>query len=177
MLVKILIVAALVLVGLILFIATRPANFSVTRSATIAAAPAVVFAQVNDFHAWGAWSPWEKRDPNLKRTYEGPTAGEGAIYSWVGNREVGEGKMTLIESRPAELIRIKLEFFKPFKATNTAQFEFKPEGDGTRVTWSMTGENNFIGKAIGLVMNMDKMIGGDFESGLAGIKAIAEARA
>lgn len=177
MLFKILIALALVLGALVIFIATRPADFRVVRSATIAAPPEIVFAQVNDFHAWSGWSPWEKRDPNMKRTYEGPVAGEGAVYAWQGNNEVGEGRMTLTDSRPSELIRIRLEFFKPFKATNTAEFEFRPEAGGTAVTWSMSGRNNFLAKAMGLVMNMDRMIGGDFESGLAGMKTLAESKA
>ena len=113
----------------------------------------------------------------MKQTYEGAPAGTGAIYSWVGNKEVGEGRMTMTESRPSDLIRIKLEFFKPFAATNIAEFTFKPEGNQTAVTWSMTGENNFMAKAIHLFMNMDKMIGGQFEKGLAQIKSLVEAPA
>jgi hypothetical protein len=135
-----------------------------------------VFAQVNELRKWKAWSPWAKKDPNAKESYEGPAAGTGAIMSWAGNNEVGEGRMTIVESRPAELVRFKLEFFKPFAATNTAAFEFRPEGQGTRVTWTMNGRNNFIGKAMCLVFDMDKMVGGDFEQGLAGIRQIVEAK-
>jgi hypothetical protein len=111
----------------------------------------------------------------MKKTHEGARAGAGAVYTWSGNNEVGEGRMTLTESRPNELVRIRLEFVKPFAATNTAEFTFKPEGDRTAVTWSMFGPNNFIAKAFGLFMNMDKLVGGDFEKGLAQMKAIAEA--
>ena len=140
-------------------------------------APApLVFAEVNDFHRWQAWSPWEGIDPALKRTYEGAPAGTGAIYSWVGNNKVGEGRMTLKESRPSDLIRIKLEFLRPFKATNTAEFTFKPEGNQTLVTWSMSGVKNFMFKAFGLLMNMDKMVGRDFEKGLAQMKSVVEAK-
>lgn len=159
------------------FIAMQAADFRITRSATFAAPAAAVFAQVNDLHKWEAWSPWAKRDPQMKQTYDGTPAGVGAITAWVGNQEVGEGRMTITESRADEMIRIKLEFFKPFTANNTAEFEFKPEGNQTTVAWSMSGRNNFMAKAVGLFMNMDKMIGGDFEKGLANMKAVIEAGA
>ncbi len=174
MLFKILIGIVVVLLLLAAFIATRPSEFRITRSATIAAPPELVFAHVNDFHNWKAWSPWEKLDPELKRTYEGPSAGAGTIYSWVGNKQVGEGRMTITDSQPSEQIGIKLEFIRPFAATNATLFTFKPQGDQTLVTWSMTGQNHFCAKAFCLFMNMDKMIGGDFEKGLAEIKAVAE---
>ena len=169
-----LIVAAVVLI-VILVVAMQPAAFKIERSTTIAAPPAAVFVQVNDFHKWTAWSPWEGIDPQLKRTYEGPPAGVGAHYHWVGNKKVGEGMMTISESRAAELIRIKLEFLKPFKATNTAEFTFKPQGDQTLVNWAMTGERNFVMKAFGMMMDMEKMVGGDFEKGLAKMKSVTEA--
>src|SRR5262249_17084650 len=121
-------------------------------------------------------SPWEKLDPQLKRTFDGAAAGTGAIYSWLGNKKVGEGRMTIMESRPSDLIRIKLEFLKPFKATNTAEFTFQPQGEQTLVTWSMFGTKNFIIKAFGLLMNMDKLVGGDFERGLTNMKSVVEAR-
>jgi hypothetical protein len=127
----------------------------------------MVFAQVNDFHNWEAWSPWAKLDPAAKAIIEGPRAGKGAIFRWAGNEEVGEGSMTITESRPSDLIRIKLEFLKPFEATNTAEFTFKPVDNQTNVTWSMEGQNNFIAKAVCLFMNMDQMVGGQFEKGLA----------
>lgn len=168
------VVAALVIIFLIV-VATRPADFRIERRATISAPAAVVFDQVNDFRNWGAWSPWAKLDPAMKETYDGPPAGTGSHYAWVGNKKVGEGAMTILESRPGELVRIKLEFLKPFAATNTAEFVFAPEGDGTTVTWSMTGKNNFVSKAFCLFMDMDKMVGGDFEKGLAAMKTVAEA--
>ncbi len=130
---------------------------------------------MNDFHNWEAWSPWAKLDPAAKATFEGPSTGTGAIFKWAGNKEVGEGSMTITESRPSDLIRIKLEFLRPFEATNSAEFTFKPEGNRTGVTWSMEGKNNFIAKAVCLFMNMDKMVGGQFEQGLAQMKAVVEA--
>ena len=171
------VIAVLVVLVVILaaIMSTRPSEFRVKRSATIAAPPGVVFAQVNDFHKWEAWSPWAKRDPSMKQTYEGAAAGTGAVYSWAGNKNVGEGRMTITDTRPNEWIAIQIEFLKPFAATNTAKFTFKPEGDRTEVTWSMHGKNNFMAKAFGLFMNMDKMIGGDFEAGLKEMKTISEA--
>ena len=176
MLVKILIGVAVVLVALAAFVATRPDEFRVERSASFAAPAPVVFAQVNELKNWQAWSPWAQKDPQMKQTYEGPAAGAGAISSWAGNNEVGEGRMTIVESRPNERVRFKLEFFKPFAATNSAEFSFREEGGRTAVTWSMQGKSNFIAKALHLVFDMDKMVGGDFEKGLAGIRQIVEAR-
>ena len=160
---------------MVVVVASRPAQFHVARTARIAAKPPAVFAQVNDFHQWDAWNPWAKLDPAMKQSYAGAPAGVGAVYTWAGNSQVGEGRMTVTESRPSELIRIKMEFLKPFASTSTAEFTFRPEGDHTVVTWSMEGRNNFMAKAIHLVMNMDKMIGGQFEKGLAQMKAMAEA--
>jgi hypothetical protein len=155
-------------------VARRPSEFRVSRTATIAAPAPVLFAEVNDFRNWAAWSPYEKRDPAMRKTYEGAPAGTGAVYTWSGNKEVGQGRTTITESRPSELIRIRLEFEKPFRATNTAEFAFKPEGQRTAVTWSLIGRSNFMMKAMGLFMNMDRMIGGDFEQGLAQLKSVAE---
>lgn len=174
MLKKILITLAVIVVVFVAIVALQPSDFRVERSAAISAPAPAVFAQVNDFHKWEAWSPWAKLDPAAKNSFEGPSAGIGAIFRWAGNHEVGEGNMTIIESRPSELIRIKLEFLKPFAGTNTAEFTFKPEGDQTAVTWSMFGTNNFIAKAFCLFMSMDKMIGGQFEKGLASMKSVVE---
>ena len=171
----ILVALAVVVVALVGIIVMQPSQFRIVRTAVISAPPAAVFAQVNDFHRWESWSPWAKLDPAMSQRYEGAPAGAGAIYSWSGNGHVGEGRMTVTESRPSDLIRIKLEFIRPVAATNTAEFTFKPEGDRTAVTWSMTGENNFVGKAIALVLNMDTMVGALFEQGLAQLKAIVEA--
>jgi hypothetical protein len=173
----ILIAIVLVIAASIAFVATRPADFCITRSATMSAPPSTAFAQVNDFHHWDAWSPWAKLDSTMKQTYEGTPSGAGAIYSWNGNNKVGEGRMTILESRPSDFIRINLEFMRPFKATNTADFTFKPEDTKTLVTWSMSGKSNFMLKAMKLFMNMDKMVGGDFEKGLAAMKAVVEGAA
>ena len=169
-------VAAVVILFMVV-VALRPAAFRIVRSATIAAPPEAVFEQVNDFQKWRGWSPWEQKDPALKRTYEGPPAGKGTVYSWAGNKEVGEGRMTITESQPDEFIRIRLEFFKPFAATNTGEFTFVPQGDGTLVTWSMAGRQGFCAKAFCMFMDMDKLVGSDFEKGLAGMKALVESRA
>lgn len=174
MLKKTLIGIAAVVAILVVVIALQPADFKVSRTATMAAPPAAPFAEVNDFRKWQAWSPWAKLDPKMKVGFEGPPSGTGAINTWAGNGDVGKGRATIVESRPGELVRMKLEFFEPFAATSTAQFTFKPEGAGTAVTWTMEGKNNFVGKAIGLFMDCDKMVGGQFEKGLAGMKAIVE---
>ena len=175
MLKKILIALAAIVVVFVGVVAMQPSDFRIVRTATMSAPASAVFAQVNDFHNWEAWSPWAKLDPAAKNSFEGPSAGIGAIFRWAGNKEVGEGSMTITESRPSDLIRIKLEFLKPFAGTNTAEFTFKPDGDQTAVTWSMAGENNFIAKAVCLFMNRDKMVGGKFEEGLAQMKSIVEA--
>ena len=140
----------------------------------MAAAPSAPFEQVNDFHKWEKWSPWAKLDPTMKVTYEGSASGVGAVYTWTGNDKVGEGKMTILESQPNERIVIRLEFLKPFPSTNTTEFTFKQDGASTAVTWTMSGQNNFISKAFQLFMNMDAMVGPDFEKGLADIKKIVE---
>jgi hypothetical protein len=175
MLKTILIGVAVILIALGIIVAMQPADFRITRTATISAPPAVVFAQVNDFSRWQNWSPWAKLDPAAKSTFEGPATGTtGATFRWAGNNQVGEGRMTITESLPSDLVRIELEFLKPFKATNTTEFTFKPEGNQTVVSWSMFGKNNLIGKAMGLFMDCDKMLGGQFEQGLANMKAAAE---
>jgi uncharacterized protein YndB with AHSA1/START domain len=171
---NILIGLAVIVVGFIGVVATRPSQFRITRTATIAAPARAVFAQVNDFRNWEVWNPWGKLDPAMKQTYEGAPAGTGAIYTWAGNSQVGSGRMTLTESRPSDLIKINMEFLKPFAATSTAEFTFRPEGDRTVVTWTMAGSNNFVAKALHLFMNMDKMIGGQFDKGLADMKTVLE---
>lgn len=175
---KIIFLVVVAVIAVFLVVAMMQSDeFRVTRSATIAAPAPAVFALVNDLHSWEKWNPWQKVDPAMKVTFSGPPAGVGASYSWVGNKDVGEGRLGIIESRPSDLVRIKLEFLKPFAATNTAEFTFKPESNTTVVTWSMFGNKNFISKVMGLVMNMDTMIGGQFEKGLADMKATAEAGA
>lgn len=174
MLIPILIAVGAIVVLFVVIVAVQPAAFRIVRSATMSAPPSAIFEQVNDFHNWTAWSPWERLDPALKRTYEGAPAGVGAIYSWEGNKQVGQGRMTITESRLSELIRINLEFIKPFKATNTTEFTFQPKDSQTVVTWTMTGTKNFMFKAVSLFMNMDKLVGGDFEKGLANMKSVVE---
>ena len=169
-----LLVLILVFVGIV---ALQPTDFRITRSATFNAPRAVVFSQVDDFHNWQAWSPWAKLDPAAKNTFEGPASGKGASFKWSGNDEIGEGKMTVLESRPSELISIKLEFIRPFEDTSTTDFTFVGADDETVVTWSMTGKHNFISKAMCLFMNMDKMVGDDFEKGLGQMKVISEKQA
>jgi hypothetical protein len=174
MLETILIVVLVIVLLFVIIVSMQPSEFRIERSAAISAPAPEVFGQVNDFHKWDGWSPWAKLDPAMKQTYEGPPAGKGAIYSWTGNKQVGEGRMTITESRPSEYVRINLEFLRPFKATNTAEFAFKPQGSETAVTWSMTGRKNFVFKAFGLFMSMDKMVGNDFEKGLAQMKSVVE---
>lgn len=174
MLKKILIGLAVIVIVFLIVVALQPSAYRVTRSAIVAAPPEAVFPHVNELKKWAAWNPWEKLDPNMKLTYAGPNAGVGASYSWVGNNEVGEGRMTITESNPNEVIRFKLEFFKPMAGVSDTLFTFQPQGNQTEVTWAMSGKNNFVGKAFCLFMNMDKMIGGDFEKGLTDLKAIVE---
>jgi uncharacterized protein YndB with AHSA1/START domain len=175
MLVKILLAIVAVIVVFLVVVAMQPSDFRVARSATIEASPAVVFDQINDLHKWQEWSPWAKLDPLCKVSFAGPVSGKDASFSWSGNSEVGEGKMTVIESKPNEMVKFRLEFEKPFKGTNEAEFKLQPVGNGTTVTWSMTGEKNFLFKAVGLFMDCDKMMGPQFDKGLAQLKAIAEA--
>jgi hypothetical protein len=157
--------------------AAQPADYRVVRQTSIAAPSAVIFAEVNDFHKWEAWSPWAKLDPNAKNTFEGPASGTGSIFKWSGNDDIGEGQMTLRDSRPDEMISIKLDFIRPFPSTCDVEFSFVPTDGKTVVTWSMTGKKDFISKAVCLFMNMDKMVGGDFERGLAALKSTAESAA
>ena len=168
---------AVIVIVFLAIVALQPSDFRVSRSAAIAAPPPAVFPHVNELKKWEAWSPWMKLDPNAKSSFDGPPAGKDAAMSWAGNNEVGEGKMTITESRPNELVRFHLEFYKPMAGTSDAEFIFKSEGNQTTVTWTMMGKNNFIGRAMCLVMNMDKMVGGQFEKGLASMKAIAEGTA
>lgn len=175
-LVYILVAVVLVVAIFLIFVATRPADFKITRSLSMHAAPQAVFEQINDFQNWRNWSPWERLDPNLQRTYEGPPAGVGSVYSWQGNKKVGAGRMTILESRPGERVRIKLEFFRPFKATNTAEFSIKTQFNETLVTWDMTGCNHFCAKLFSLVLNIDKLVGKDFEKGLNSMKSVVESR-
>lgn len=176
MLKKILLGLAALIVVFVIVVALQPSQFRVERSIAIAAPAAEVFPHVNNFKKTHVWSPWTKLDPAAKYTFEGPEAGVGAINSWAGNAEVGEGRQTIVESRPNELVRIKLEFLEPFEATSTAEFLLEPSGNATSVTWALHGENNFLSKAFCLFMSQDKMIGEPFERGLADLKSIVEGK-
>lgn len=175
MLKKILIALAAIVAIFLVVVAMQPSEFRVERSATIAAPAETVFAQVNDLRKWDAWSPWAKLDPNAKIEFSGAESGAGAIAHWTGNGQVGEGTMTIAESKPKELIKIKTDIVKPMQVSNVAEFSFKPDGDKTTVTWAISGHQNFIGKAFCLVMNGKKMMGEMLDKGLAQLKTVAEA--
>ncbi|WP_434614116.1 SRPBCC family protein [Arthrobacter sp. A5] len=152
-------------------------SFSVTRNIVIPAAAAEIYPFVYDFHQWTNWSPWEKIDPSMKRTYSGAEAGVGAKYAWTGNRKAGSGTMEIVDVTAPSSIGIRLEFTKPMKAVNPTKFTFTPEAGGTRVTWTMTGDNKGVGRVFALFMSMDKMVGGDFDKGLASLaEAVAAAK-
>lgn len=175
---KVLLVLAIGIGGFIAFAATRPDTYKVERSLKMEAPADIVFAQLDNFKAFAAWSPWDKLDPNMKKTFEGPAQGVGAGYAWEGNDKVGKGKMTITNTTPPTSVVYKLEFLEPFASVATTTFSIKPEGEkASNVTWTMDGKNDLIGKAFGVFMDMDKMIGADFEKGLGGLKTIAEAEA
>lgn len=176
MLVKIALGLAAVIALLAVVIATRPAAFRVQRTAVIAAPAEVVYAEIQDLHRWNGWNPYEKADPTIRLTYGGAPAGVGSSYHYAG-RKIGEGRMTITALRPHERVGVRAEFIRPFAATNDIEFTLAPAPGGVAVTWAMTGRNGFLGKAIHLVVNMDRMVGGDFEAGLAELKRISEARA
>jgi len=173
--IKIIVVALIVVIAAILVLAaTRPDSFRVERSAQISAPPDKILFLVNDFHQWGAWSPYEKRDPAMKRTFGATTAGKGAVYEWDGNKSVGKGRMEITDTAPPSTIVIKLDFIAPFEGHNVAEFTLNGKGDATHVTWAMYGPASFVSKLIGVFFSMDSMIGKDFEAGLAALKTIAE---
>jgi hypothetical protein len=174
MIAKILIGLAALILILVIVVASRPTDFRYERSITVTAAPAAIFPHLNNLHKWQVWSPYAKKDPDAKTVFEGPDEGNGAAMSWAGDSNVGEGKMTIVESKPGELVKYRLDFVKPFTGTNVAEFTFTPEGGGSRVVWSMSGKNNFFSKAFGLIVDCDKMIGDDFEKGLADLKTLVE---
>jgi hypothetical protein len=153
---------------------TKPDSFTVERKASINASPEKVFANINDFHAWEAWSPWAKLDPAMKTTISGPPSGTGAVYEWSGNSDVGSGRMEITGSTPSSNVTIKLDFNEPFESHNTTTFNLVPAGAGTDVTWTMTGPSPYMSKVMSVFMSMDRMIGGDFEKGLSQLKAVAE---
>ena len=167
-------IIVLLVAGLLGYAATKPDKFRVQRSATMKAPPEKIFPLINDFHNWGAWSPWEKLDLVMKKTHSGAASGKGAIYEWEGNKKVGQGRMEIMEESPPSKVAIKLDFIKPFQANNKAEFALDRQGDSTNVTWTMDGSQPFMFKVMGVFMNLDNMIGKDFEAGLASIKGIAE---
>lgn len=170
------IVALLVLAvaAVLIYAAFKPDTLSVQRSASIKAAPDKIFALINDFDQWAAWSPYEKKDPAMKRTRSGAPKGKGAIYAWEGNKDVGKGRMEIADTQPPAKVTINLDFEKPFAGHNTVVFTIEPKGDLTNVTWAMSGRCAYIAKVIGIFVSMDKMIGDDFAAGLASMKAVAE---
>jgi hypothetical protein len=173
--IKTIAIAAVVLIGAVLvFAATRPDTFSVRRTTDIKAPPDRIFPLINEFDRWGAWSPYEKKDPAMKRSFSGPASGKGAVYAWEGNKDVGQGRMEIAEAAAPVRVTLKLDFVKPFEAHNTVDFLLEPKGDATEVTWAMNGPMPFVSKVICLFVDMDRMVGKDFEAGLASLKAIAE---
>ncbi len=169
--VAVLLVGAVAIGGLAAF---SPDLFRVERQVTVKAPPQKVYILINDFRAWTRWSPWESRDPGMKRDYEGALAGVGAIYAWEGNNEVGAGRMEILEAAAPSLVRIRISFTRPFEATNTVEFTLVTDNDGTKVGWAMSGRNPFVARVMRLFMDMDGMIGRDFEAGLANLKREAE---
>ncbi len=167
---------ALALVAFLLYVVSRPDSFRVQREILISAAPEQVFVCIDDLHNWANWSPWEKLDPGMGRTFGGPQTGVGANYAWDGNKKAGAGKMEITRSEPGVRIDMNIHFLRPFDAHNFIEFLFNEEGVGTRVTWSIYGPSPFISKLMGIFINMDKMIGKDFEAGLISLKQVAEAR-
>jgi uncharacterized protein YndB with AHSA1/START domain len=174
MLKKIAVTIVVLLAALLLFATTRPDTFQVARSVRIAAPPEKIFPYLEDFHHWGAWSPWEKMDPAMTRTYSGAASGPGAVYAWAGNSDVGTGRMEITETVPPSKVMIALDFLSPFETHNTAEFLLGATGDSTTVTWTMRGPNLYIGKVMGIFVSMDRMIGKDFEAGLVNLKSVAE---
>jgi uncharacterized protein YndB with AHSA1/START domain len=173
----IMILVVVVVIGVLVYASTKPDAFSIVRKLKINASPEKVFAEVNDFNRWKSWSPWEKKDLAIQRTHSGSASGVGTVYEWTGNKDVGQGRMEITESTSPQKIIIQLDFFKPFEAHNIAEFTFVQEGAGTLVVWEMRGPQPFISKLMCLFMNMDKMVGPDFEEGLANLKKITETSA
>ena len=173
MILKFVIAIVVVIAAVLAFAATRPDTFRVERAASIKAPPQKIAAVLSDFRGWEAWSPWEKLDPALKRSFSGAAKGKGAIYSWVGNKDVGEGRMEITDVTPAR-VALDLDFVKPFEAHNKVVFALTPKGDMTEVTWTMQGPLPYVAKVVHLFFDMDGMVGKQFETGLANLKTISE---
>lgn len=165
---------ALPLAALLAYAATKPDTFRIERTTRIEAPPEKIFALINDFQNWTAWSPFEMKDPDMKRIYTGAPIGKGAVYEWHGNGDIGAGRMEIVEAVPPSRIKMKLDFFTPMQAHNMAEFHMERDGDMTDVTWAMYGPQPFVGKVMSSVMDMDKMVGSEFEAGLANLKSISE---
>jgi uncharacterized protein YndB with AHSA1/START domain len=174
MLYTVLIVVGILLAAILGFAATKPGTFRVEREKSIQAPPEKIFDLIKDFHRWGTWSPWEKLDPAMKRTFSGPDSGEGAVYEWSGNSKAGQGRMEIADISQGSKIVIKLDFIKPFEAHNIAEFTLDRDGGSTNITWAMFGPQVYMAKVMSVFVSMDKMIGKDFEAGLTNMKAIAE---
>jgi uncharacterized protein YndB with AHSA1/START domain len=168
------VVLALAIAAVLILAARKPDRFAVQRATTVQAPPDRIFPLINDFHQWGSWSPYETRDPAMKRSYSGADSGKGAVYGWEGNKNVGSGRMEILDTQAPSKIVIKLDFFAPFEGHNTAEFTMLPQGDGTNVTWLMHGPSPFIGRIMHVFINMDRMVGKDFEAGLANLKRLTE---
>ena len=168
------VVLAIAIAIILTLAALKPNTFSVRRAITVKAAPEKIFPLINDFHQWGTWSPYENKDPAMKRSYSGAASGKGAVYAWDGNKNVGSGRMEILDTSLPSKIVIKLDFFTPFEGHNTAEFTMLPQGDATSVTWLMHGPAPFMSKVMQVFMNMDNMIGKDFEIGLANLKRLTE---
>jgi uncharacterized protein YndB with AHSA1/START domain len=168
------IVVAVLIASLLIYAATRPDTFRVERSAIINAPPEKIFPLINDFRKWEPWSPWEKVDPAVKRSYSGAASGEGAVYEWSGNKNIGQGRMEIVESSSPSKIKLRIDFIKPFEAHNTIEFTLVPQGDSTRVTQAMYGPSPFISRLMSVFCSMDKMVGKKYEEGLANLKALSE---
>lgn len=173
MLKTIAIIIALLIVAVLIYASTKPDTFRIERSTTIKASPEKISAYLTDFKQWAAWSPWEDKDPAMKRTYSGAATGKGAVYGWEGNKNVGTGRMEVLDVQPQK-VTIQLDFLKPFEAHNVTEFTMQPQGDATQVTWAMHGPANLMTKVVHVFMSMDKMVGPDFEAGLVKLKAAAE---
>jgi len=168
------VILAVIIAAILILAATKPATLRVQRAVSINAPPERIFSLISDFHQWLSWSPYEQKDPAMKRTYSGAERGKGAVYAWDGDKNVGSGRMEILETSAPQKIVIKLDFFTPFEGHNTAEFTMLPQGDGTHVTWLMHGPANFMSRLIQVFINLDKMIGKDFEAGLANLKTLTE---
>jgi len=170
----IVIIIVVLVVALLIYAATKPDTFRVQRAISIKAPPEKIFLLINDLHNWSAWSPYEKKDPMMKRTLSGAANGKGAVYEWEGDRNVGKGRMEITDTSPPSRVTINLDFVKPIEAHNIAEFTLEAKGDSTNVTWAMHGPNSYMAKVIHIFFSMDSMVGKQFETGLANLKTIAE---